>query len=46
MAAEFDFDEVVAIQIIGRLKGQVCADAHGQGTNHRIADGEVVVEVA
>jgi hypothetical protein len=35
---EFDLDEVVAIQIISRLKRKVYANAHGPGTEHRIAD--------
>ena len=46
LTAEFDLDEVVAVQIIGRLERQERADAHGQRADHRVADVEVVMQVA
>src|SRR5437868_4152047 len=45
LLTELDFHEVVAVEIVGRLKRKVCADAHGEGTDHRIADQKIVVQV-
>jgi S1-C subfamily serine protease len=46
LTAEFDLDEVVAVQIIRRLKRKIRADAHRQRADHRIADVEVVMQEA
>src|ERR1700730_10132085 len=46
LTAEFDLHEVMAVQVIRGLKRKIGADAHRQRTNHRIADVEVIVQVA
>jgi hypothetical protein len=44
LAAEFNLHEVVSVQVIRGLKGKVRADAHGQRTDHRVTDVEVVMQ--
>ena len=46
MAAKFDLDEVVAIQVVRGLEGEVRAHAHGHGADHGITDVEIVMQVA
>ena len=46
LTAQFDVDEVVAVQVIRGLKGKGGGHAHGQRAAHRVAHVEIVMQEA